>query len=343
MLYIKPQLFASLRAGGTNALTDALQTAIMLEHSTIPPYLYSLYSLDGSTNSSIAEIIHSVVFEEMLHMTLACNVLNAIGGSPTIDSPGFIPTYPGPLPGTVEGELTVRLAPFSLDQIHEVFMVIEEPENPIDYPRHVAALAEPQKPLTIGQYYTEIKEQIARLPTDPNPFQARDQIGPDQMEDAVIVKDAATACQAIDIIVEQGEGTAKAPLEVIGTDYAHYYRFAEVYYGKKLQPTREAPGYAYTGEAIPFDMLGVLPVPTDPRAAKYPAGSAARRICDTFNYSYTNLLKALHTTFNGTPGNLDTAIGLMMSLRQQAKDMMSGLYTDGASVGPSFEYQPVNP
>jgi hypothetical protein len=39
---------------------------------------------------------------------------------------------------------------------------------------------------------------------------------------------------------------------------------------------------------------------------------------------------------------LDSAIGLMMSLRQQAIDMASDTGTGGQQVGPSFGYRPVN-
>jgi hypothetical protein len=41
--------------------------------------------------------------------------------------------------------------------------------------------------------------------------------------------------------------------------------------------------------------------------------------------------------------SLDSAIGLMMSLAQQAGDMMSGSNPSGVHVGPSFEYQPLDP
>ena len=40
------------------------------------------------------EIIHSVFIEEMLHLTLAANILNAVGGSPNLDYPGIMPSYP---------------------------------------------------------------------------------------------------------------------------------------------------------------------------------------------------------------------------------------------------------
>ena len=68
----------------------ALQTAIELEHSTIPVYLTALYSIKPNANREVAALIRSVVIEEMLHMALACNILISIGGSPSIGQPGFI-------------------------------------------------------------------------------------------------------------------------------------------------------------------------------------------------------------------------------------------------------------
>ena len=55
-----------------------LQSAVMVEHSTIPLYLSAMWSMVNSTSQAV-DIIHSVVIEEMLHMTIAANVLNAIG------------------------------------------------------------------------------------------------------------------------------------------------------------------------------------------------------------------------------------------------------------------------
>ena len=118
------------------AVQAALTSAIQLEHSTIPLYLYALYSLDPARNGKICDLIEGVVIEEMLHMVLACNLLNAIGGSPTLDDPKFIPTYPGPLSGGVESDLRVQLAPFSktvpegMSQL-DCFIQIESPKDPL--------------------------------------------------------------------------------------------------------------------------------------------------------------------------------------------------------------------
>jgi hypothetical protein len=347
MILLQSTVLEGLRApAGPEDVWASLQQAVELEHATIPVYLYALYSLDAGRNREIVGIVQSVVVEEMLHMTLAANVLNALGGSPRIDKPGFIPTFPGPLPGGVESNLTVNLAPFSMTQL-QAFLDIEQPEDPLDF--KVAALgAEAAEPITIGQFYTAISNAIGQLGDSAFVKPPRNQVGPDIMPESVVVTDVATAQEAIRIIVEQGEGTSNSPEEVVGGRYAHYYRFMQIKKGRLLVkvPTPQPPDqqYTYSGAPVPFDPAGVYAVPTNPTAAGY-TDASQRFANDNFNYTYTTLLLALHTLFNGqnTQAQFNTAIGLMMSLKGQAKAMMSGIPNPALLTGPSFEYQPVNP
>src|SRR6266550_2587762 len=80
------------------SLREHLQWAIELEHATIPPYLCALYSIKPGRNLEAVEVISSVVVEEMLHLTLAANFLNAVGGRPRLAIPKMMPGYPRPLP-----------------------------------------------------------------------------------------------------------------------------------------------------------------------------------------------------------------------------------------------------
>src|ERR1700743_2719560 len=66
-------------------LRQHLQTAIKIELATIPPYLCALWSIQDGNNSVVPGIIRSVVMEEMLHLSMAANLLNAVGGKPVID------------------------------------------------------------------------------------------------------------------------------------------------------------------------------------------------------------------------------------------------------------------
>jgi hypothetical protein len=346
-LRLKAEVTALLRQPNVENVRAALQRAIELEHSTIPPYLYALYSLGTTDNQVAAELIRSVVVEEMLHLNLAANVLNAIGGSPVLDSPSFIPTYPGPLPGMVQGQLTVHLAPCSIDQVANTFMVIEQPDDPLDFPLRAVNSSEP---LTIGQFYRKISSIIGglgdRIFTGAPGAQVVDAIS-----GAIRVTDVVTARTALDIIIDQGEGTTISPEEQYGNDFAHYYRFGEIVKGKRLisnkdyQPSDPVDEqYVYGGDPVPFDQAKVFRVPTDPGNATYPPGGLAQRAIDTFNYNYTGLLQTLHAGFNGDPsviGNaVGSAVGAMFSLRQQAIEMMSGNATGGVPVGPTFEWLP---
>ena len=240
----------------------------------------------------------------------------------------------------------MHLRPFSMTQL-ETFLEIEEPEDP----HHYQALATTEAPLTIGAFYDAISEAIARVGESlfvPGP---RNQVGPDLMEESVVVTDVASAQQAITVIVDQGEGTAQGPQEVVGSDYAHYYRFQEIQKGHRLvrNPHGHSPDdeYTFSGAPVPFDPTGVHPIPDDPALVAYTGQQAFENA--TFNYTYTSLLKALHLMVNGenTQDQFNRAIGLMMSLKGQARAMTAGLPDPDPApvnfVGPSFEYQPVEP
>jgi hypothetical protein len=329
MIRLKPELTADLDTPA--GLQTALQTAIMLEHSTLPPYLYANWSLSG--NDSIVLLTGPIVMQEMGHMALACNILNAIGGSPVIADPQFVPTYPGPLPGGVEGDLVVPLAPFSIGLVHDVFMVIEEPEDPIT--RRAAAGADA---VTIGEFYEAIEGQI--VAQGEGIFTG----SPDVQVEGILpgvsaVTNVETARAAIQTIVEQGEGTTQSPDASPG-ELAHFYRFAEIFHGKALIPNPSPPPpFVFEGDPIPFEPDGVLPVVSNPKATDYPAGSAARVQCDAFNTAYTSLLHNLHAAFNGTQDRLGSAISDMFEMKNKGTALMEVALGDGTNAGPSFEFQ----
>jgi hypothetical protein len=351
LLLLRPEIVQNLDT--VEGLRCALQTAIKLEHSTIPPYLYALYSLKPGRNASVADIIDSVVAEEMLHMSLACNVLNAIGGAPQIDTPDFVPDYPGPLPGTVQAGLIVHLAPFSKSppdsppnsSVLDVFMTIEEPEDPQKYPvvPHAMLMAEAAKPITIGKFYHSIVDQMTELSKTQNIFTGNPTL---QLQTTftqiplIAVTDLATATKAIHTIVDQGEGTPTNPFE-LGKAPAHYYRYAEINNGRQLVSKLgcEAP-YEYRGAIVHFDEDGVWPCITDPALHPYVPGSPAAIYNAQFNAAYTQILQTLHQVFNGKPDRIATAVLNMLALKQQA-GFLTGLdLGNGTHAGPSFEYTP---
>ncbi len=114
-------------------LRKDLQTALQLEHSTLPPYLTALASIKDSYNLEIKKVIKTITRQEMIHMALVANILNAVGGKPSLYSEDFIPHYPSRLPGGVHPDLIVPIEKMSLAIIRNIFMKIEQPELEVEH------------------------------------------------------------------------------------------------------------------------------------------------------------------------------------------------------------------
>jgi hypothetical protein len=325
-----------------DGLRDALQNAIKLEHATIPPYLTAFYTLSGSSASvSFAKrLIRGIVNQEMLHMALACNILNAIGGAPRIADPSFVPNYPGHLPMGVEASVEVHLKRYSRDLVEHTFMTIEEPEVPLKIPVKRALVAV-EEIRTIGQFYAAIRAELVRQGEAIFTGNAGKQIV--GVLGATPVTNVATAVSAINTIVEQGEGTPKSPAGT-GTTVAHYYRFQELVKGMKIVPDTASPlGFSFDPQQ-PItidDTADVIQMVDDPQLAKF-EGNAAK-LADACDVAYSDLLRMLHVAFNGTPDKIEDAIGQMTDVLDPAiKDVLGiqiGSGPDsGKYAGPRFKF-----
>jgi CDGSH-type Zn-finger protein len=330
-------------------LREHLQWAIQLEHSTLPPYLCALYSIKPGTNAAAVDVMTSVFIEEMLHMTLAANLLNAVGGAPVLDRPDFIPRYPAYLPHSNEAFL-VSLAPFSPEAI-ETFMKIERPED-------ADAAPEADRYETIGQFYQAIEagfKSLCETLGEAAVFcgDRSRQVTPDTFEyrgsgRIIPVYDLASALAAIDEIEEQGEGLKHAEVWDGDRDMfhpereevAHYFRFAEIRQGRSFR-RGDTPASGPSGDPLAVDWTAVYPMRPNPRSQDFHGGTPVVAKMAEFNQLYSDLLRDLHRAFNGEAGRLFRTIPAMLQLKtvaQQLMQMPSGDHQTTA--GPSFEYMP---
>jgi hypothetical protein len=207
----------------TDGLKEALQLAMQLEFSTIPPYLCAQWSIREDPDR-VEGILHRVASQEMIHFALAGNLLAAIGGTPAIAHPDFLPKYPlKVLPGGIPQRMAVDLKPLTRKQI-AVFMQIEYPEFP------PIALAQSRRAATIGAFYSTIAETFNSLqPTiDQNARWV-------EVPFATKIQTVADAVSAIERIKNEGEGVEDSPEEPVADhSYAHYYLFKEIYVQRKL-------------------------------------------------------------------------------------------------------------
>jgi Ferritin-like len=322
-------------------LHGPLQKAIELEHATIPAYLCALYTLKPGYNQVVAEIIRSVVREEMLHMTIACNLLIALGGAPAINKKEFIPVYPGPLPMNIGDGLIVPLAKATVELVRDVFMVIEEPEDPIQIRAAIAA-----NYATIGQFYGALEKKILKLGQKafrPECFH-REVVNLKWFasDEIFLIDGPDSAVRALQIVVKQGEGSPKSPLG-LHHQPAHYYRFKQIPCGRRLERNHSAPlGFSYSGPVVTLDPRGVWDMQENPDPHALPEGSRARHVSLIFANAYTRLLGLLHEAFNGNPRAIDRAIALMYDLRLLAQRVLAIPLPGNRelSTGLPFCYQP---
>lgn len=333
------------RKAGEAWLRDALDAAIKLEFSTIPPYLCALWSIEDQA-APAADSIRRIVQEEMLHMALACNMLVALGGTPRIAEPGFAPLYPGRLAGGVHAELEVGLAGLS-DEVLRTFMIIELPEKPVqaetDELKSAAALDHDLSGHdTIGRFYDRL--EVAFLILRPDFSTDRQIAGPLAW---FPIRDLGDMHEAISLIKSQGEGATLTPLEHAPTaagdvELAHFYRFLEIYARRRIE---FLPDRGIWGFGSPLERPACYPMaPVPPGGHPGPGRSVPPQVAellDRFDDRYRTLLGQLHRLWaEGDQGALVRAIDAMFSLEADARALMQipidPLNPSSGTYGPCF-------
>jgi hypothetical protein len=359
-----------IRAAGTTATTtpkprittiaqlhDYLYRGLKIEHATLPPYLIALYSLHPERNSDARHIIRVVAVEEMLHLTLVANVLNAVRGEPDLTKPGFVPRFPVVLPDG-EDDFLVHLRPFG-HQAVDTFLQIERPgQAPAEQHRIVAQkmaddvlAAVPGEPglkfYSIGEFYEEIirginyledraRERGETIFTGDPARQATPEYFYSGGGEIIPVTNRDTAIRALTLIAEQGEGLGGGIYDA-EDELAHYYRFEQLKLQRYYQPG-DQPGTP-TGPPLTVDWQAAYPMKEDPRLSDYPEDSELRAAATEFNEKYAGFLASLTKAYNGQPGLLLEAVWEMFRIR----DTMTRLIRNpipglpGINAGPTFE------
>ena len=276
-------------------LKAALQCAIELEFSTIPPYLCAEWSIKDQEDQ-VREIIHEIVIQEMVHMALACNMLSAIGGKPSLTKPGFVAQYPtNGLPGGVHPNLKVDLLPLSLESL-KTFMEIEYPcEGPIAATLDYA---------TIGEFYDAIATAFEKLSPafgDGIQMEHRFPVG-----EVFAIRSVADAIKAIKVIKEQGEGNIQSPMppESFSGEPSHYYAFKQLAEGRRLRKGTDGK-WRFDGEVIPLPAVHSFAQASDDAA------------CSEFNQALRDTLDGLERTWTVGTQEFSKAMQGMMRLRKQ--------------------------
>ncbi|MFN8637986.1 MAG: ferritin-like protein [Dehalococcoidia bacterium] len=303
-----------------------LELAVRVELSTIPPYLYAMYSIEDQA-SDAAALLRSIVAEEMEHAALAANLLTAVGGTPSFAAIDILPEYPAFLPHH-RPPLLLELASASKELIRDTFMALERPMAP-------GGVFEDDEYHSLGQFYMALEDAFERLDDEVGLFGAprvERQLGeasfysPVRYDEAdsgglVAVHDLDSALQAIEIIVHQGEGLGDERwADPSHQELTHYYKLRMIEQGE-------------------VDLGPVRPTVRNPRTAALPA--ELRPASELFNASMRYVFLILDRVYSGggSREQLVDELYLLMTrvLAPVARALTSRAVGGGEVAGPTFE------
>lgn len=347
------------------ALVYTLGKAAELEHLVMLQYLFAAFSLkqsveEGLSREGLAAVqrwrrtLLEIGQQEMLHLALVQNLLTAVGAAPRLARPNFpMPAYAYP------AGVRIELVPFGEAALRH-FAFLERPEG-IDvedaegFEAIAQAVALPhdeqdeivphlQEFDTIGQLYRSIQAGFEHLAERLGP--ERLFVGPPDAQatethfrwpELVAVTDLTSARQAIDTIVEQGEGARGDWRD------AHFGRLLGIL-DEYLEWKREDPGFE---PARPVVAANVRPQPTGV-AVPLITDPGTMRAMDLLNVGYEVLLQLLSRYFAHTdesPQQLEVlaevSVGLMFAVIKPLGTVVTtlpvGSALPGVTAGPGFE------
>ena len=294
-------------------LAELLTEAAEIEHNLMCCYLYAAWSLksrDEDCQSPIEaqaverwrSIISSVAIDEMAHLVNANNLLVAIGGRPHLGRPNF-PIASGYHPA----DLVVALHPFNRSTIDH-FVCLERPEGVDvadgDEYSHTAQYHRATSPTvlmpsaqdyaTVGHLYRGIRAGLAELSErigerglfmgDASLQLSAVDTG---LEGVVAIDGLASALQAVDNIVIQGEGNSSDP------EHSHYRSFCLV--RDELSEHLSAnPNFQPTRPVVKNPVQRCPPIANGRAWVQHPE---AARVLDFSNALYNLMLRVVGTAY----------------------------------------------
>ncbi|MFI6037750.1 ferritin-like domain-containing protein [Streptomyces sp. NPDC051315] len=320
--------------GGLTELKAVLQLAIGVRLSIIPVHLAALWSIEEGRNTGAARTIRGVVMEEMLHLTLTANVLNALGETPSPAPVAFrghehlspLSDYPVDNP-LIAGIGTLRLLPLS-PQAVDCFVRIRHPLHGAADVREIEAGACGYR--TAGEFHDAIATALADPAICPDTvFRHRHQVPDSQYYggagQVVEVGDRASALRAV---------------RMCSPSSSPYARFRELRTGHRFR-TGQSADEEPRGDLLPVDYGAVHPALFVPRDGDPAEGPETAALIE-FDLAYSRLVDVLYAAFCGERTALATAVHGMYALRHRAVALMrTPLPADPAhTLCPRFSYLP---
>ena len=343
--------------GSREQIFHLLAEASEIEHTLMCSYLYAAFSLKDGINSALSEkeaeaverwrqTIMSVAIEEMGHLMIVSNLTAAIGGRPHFTRPNF-PVSPGYFPSGV----VLRLAPFSFETL-EHFIFLERPtgvdkKDEEGFPSgehkreqaYQGIMPSAQDYVTVSHLYEAIRANLTAFvgrSGEQSLFIGPEsgQIGPEiiRIHGVETIKDLEGASRAIDLIVEQGEGS---PADREDSHYRRFQATRREYAAFLAENAGFAPAY-------PVAQNPVMRRPAQPEAKVFLDAEPAAMILDLANAVYGMLLRLLVQAYAKSTASAALEKKRMLSAALSLMHVLAKTATILAKLPASLDHPGVN-
>lgn len=343
--------------GSREQLLHLLAEAAEIEHTLMCSYLYAAFSLkragEPSISSELGETLErwrksimDVAVEEMGHLVIVANLTAAVGGRPHFGRPNF-PVAPGYFPSGV----AVRLTGFNAETLKH-FIFLERPQDvrgedsaeftQDDYDReqaHLGLMPSAQDYATIGHLYEAIRVNLTALDRELGSRGLFLGDSHSQVDRSVIdlegiepITELAAAQRAIDIIVEQGEGSAE------DQEVSHYRSFLTIQDELAAAIERD-PGFE---PAWPVADSPVLRQPPEPEGKVFIDAPEAAMLLDFSCATYGLLLRCLAQCFGRSANDIESARMTLMSAAIELMHVLGEASTALARLPASDSWPGIN-
>lgn len=358
------------RIGSRDELVEALRTAAELEHGLCCQYLFTAFTMrktDVDFKSvpdrialQLAQRWAGALFliarQEMEHLGLVCNLLNAVGADPHFKRPNFPqPAKRYPL------QIPFWLAPFDVPALRR-FVWAEKPKDLVpSFPSHGYCSTHPApstanrleeldvpetKYVSVQELYEEIRAAFQTLnPSDIFIGNPDGQVDGSQFFYRVTIEPVANRAQAaaaINLIIAQGEGVGLTPL---APNASHFQMLVQIL--REFEDAKRAsPSFDPTLSVVENPVLKQNPGAGPGTIVSHVPSRLGMKL---FNEAYHLLVTMLRSWFK--------SYSLSQNCPQQAAEFYAAFFplmtmvirplgeiltrmpagVDGKNAGPSFE------
>jgi CDGSH-type Zn-finger protein/uncharacterized Fe-S cluster protein YjdI len=329
-------------------LWGVLCEAAEIEHNLMCCYLYACFSLKERLDEDVtpdelaaikrwrAEIL-DVAIEEMAHLAIVSNILSSLG------APAHFARQNFPVPaGYHPAGVVVKLAPFNPDTLDH-FIYLERPEG-VDstdgagfetgreYHRMLnndRLMSGAMDYATVGELYAAIADGLKAMAAEMGEEalfvgDVAHQVGPGvlSLPNLTVVRCAKSACEAIDAIVRQGEGSHP---EEPGSHYQRFLAIRENY--RALVAANPAFRPARAAAHNP-----VMRRPPTPEGKVWIDAEPAATLLDLGNALYNHSVRCLSLAYAGlAPQDQRSAIDAGIELMRLLTPVACALTDQAAS------------